>query len=183
MNQLEEHIKQNRSQLDHIEDPRREVLWKNIQKGLNPERKRPNGWTIHLGTNWRWSIAIAITLMIGMGIWRYTQTPVESQPTLAQFYPELIEQENHYRQLITEKENDLQIGKLDPQKFGDIFQELQILEEVHAELIADLPNYISEDDLVRTLVKYYERKIMVLERLSREIEKRNHDEKKQEQFI
>ncbi len=178
MNSLEQYLKEQRPRLDQIEEPRREIIWAGIQSGLK-EQKNANAWAIHIGANWRWSIAASIAILLIAGIWRFSVSEKSTTPRLTQFYPALAEQEAQFQRLIALKETELKVDQLDQDAYHDIFQELRTLDAVYEELKLDMPVSIAEDRLLNTLIKYYERKIRILERLSREIQKRNHDEKKQ----
>ena len=190
MNKFEKFLSKNRQGLDHIEEPPVEAIWENIQKEINvPAKIRllpKNGWQLHVGHNWRWVIAASFALVISLLVWNIQQKEQKAIAgvSIADFYPELAEQEKNYRQLIAQKEKAIGFSELDKIPFQEIFYELDLLEEIHREYLKDLPKYNTNDQLLKTLIKYYERKIQILERLSKEIEKKTHHENRnQEQFL
>ena len=190
MNELEKYLRENRAKLDHIEEPAIEAIWENIKEEITPQasiKSLPsNNWQLNIGRNWRWVIAASFALLISLMVWN-TQNQQQNTLTLAsiaEFYPELAEQEKNYQQLISQKEKAIGLSKIDKMAFQEIFQELELLEQIHREYLKDLPRYNFNDQLVKTLIKYYERKIQILERLSREIEKKTHHENRnQEKFL
>ena len=188
MNNLEKHISENRDALDRIEEPAIEAIWENIQSELEASATirtlAKNNWQLNIGRNWRWVIAASFVLIISLLVWNI-QKPSEQTTvvaSIAEFYPELAEQENNFIQLIAQKEKAIGIDNLDKAHFQEVFQELDLLEEIRKEYLKDLPRY-NNDQLVNTLIKFYERKIQILERLSKEIEKRRHYENRNQEKL
>ena len=184
MDTFEKYLKEQRTELDRIETPRREVIWEGVRAGL---QKPPSGhgWDLRVGAYWRWSIAAGVAILVSLSIWFWpdgTNAPGGSEDW-AQFYPALAEEEQQFKKLVAEKEAQIQLNELNKSEFSYIFEELQLLEEVQRQMKEDLPLTLSEEELVQILMKYYERKIRILERLSREIEKRKRDENKQHDQI
>ena len=184
MDTFEKYLRERREELDRVETPRREVIWEGVRAGLQ-EPASGNGWTLRVGAYWRWSIAAGVAIMVGLGIWLWPDAPQQRQgdEDWAQFYPALADEERQFKQMVAEKEAQIQLDDLNKSEFSYIFEELQLLEDVHRQMKEDLPVTLSEEELVQILMKYYERKIRILERLSREIEKRKRDENKQHDQI
>ena len=126
---------------------------------------------------WAFTMAASIALLIAVGIWYTARLSQENQTIkLATYFPELEEQEKAFQKMISQKEAVLNLPAVDKSAFEEIFEELYILEQIHQQYLKDLPQYNQKDQLVEVLIKYYERKIRILERLSKEIEKRKHHE-------
>ncbi|MBX2873490.1 MAG: hypothetical protein KTR30_15360 [Saprospiraceae bacterium] len=185
MNPLEDFILENREDLDRIEPIQEEALWNRIAKELPKEtdlavaHKKQNPWQISIGRNWL-MVAAGIALAIGVGLFwiNADQRRLGSEMELAQFSPELAEEQARYIALVEAKEEELGIDQLDRKIFQEVFQELETWEEIYAEYLKDLPSYQAKEEVVHTLSKYYERKIRILERLSREMEKHYQQEKR-----
>lgn len=177
MNPLEEFILDNREDLDKIEAVPRDQLWDKINQQLNPSAKlkvvapSANPWQISIGRNWL-MVAASLALAIGVGLyWFNTSVPVQSATLeLAQFSPELAKEQARYIELVRAKEEELGVDQVDRKLFQEIFQELETWEVIYQEYLEDLPTYQAKEEVVHTLSKYYERKIRILERLSREME-------------
>lgn len=184
MDTFEKYLRERREELDRIETPRREVIWEGVQAGLQ-ESASGSGWTLKIGNYWRWSIAAGLAIAVSLGVWLWPGggDDAANGEGWAQFYPALADEEQQFKRLVAEKEAQIQLDDLNRSDFSDIFEELQLLEEVHLQMKEDLPVTLSEEELVQILMKYYERKIRILERLSREIEKRKRDENKQHDQI
>ncbi len=183
MTELEKYILEQRDALDRVESPQVDRIWQGIQHKKQSEK--PNsGWHLQVGKFWKWSIAASLALLVSLGIGLYWQTSggeVQSVD-LASYYPELAQQEQAYRQMIAQKEADLELTPEDKLAYREILAELDQLDKLHRESLADVPQYVNNDRLVETLLRYYERKIRILERLSMEIEKQKNHEKRESQL-
>ena len=185
MDPLEDFILENREELDRIEPIQQEALWNKIAKVLPQEstvtigHQKPNPWQISIGRNWL-MLAAGIALAIGVGLFWITsdREASGSDTQLAQFSPELAKEQARYIALVKAKEAELGIDELDREIFQEVFQELETWEEIYREYLTDLPTYQAKEEVVHTLSKYYERKIRILERLSREMEKYYQQEKR-----
>lgn len=191
---FEKYLLDNRDVLDQIEEPDLEKMWKEIRRGNLEVRNqklatsavnRPNNWHLSIGRNWRWAIAASIVLVLSVYILLPTKTEAPMEVQIAEIFPEIAQQEANYQRLIAQKEDELNLSMVDKKAFAELFSELQQLEEIHKEYLQDLPRYEKNDHLVSILLRYYERKIKILERLSREIEKKkmNHEKIKEEKQI
>ena len=183
MNELEKHILQNRQSLDDIEMPNIDKMWKHIEKGSleaqKPIKKRGLIIALH-------KVAVAASFMLigGVAVWLYLSASTDKPSSqLASFYPELIDVEQNYRKTIALKEANIPFDSLDYFLFTDILKELDRLEDTHKETLEDMPQYAQNDRLVDALMRYYERKIQILERISNEYQKNKNHEKKKEIHI
>lgn len=177
MNDLERKIREHRDEFDSVEMPRIAAMWEKIKK-QETEPEAQSGWKIHIGSNWRWTIAAAVAL-IGAMVLFWPQPPhtaVDYQ--LSDFYPEFAGKEREYRQLVAAKEKAIGLDNIDHRHFREIFEELALLEEIQAQNLRDLPEYYDNEQLVQTLIKYYEQRIRILERLALEIDKKKHYEER-----
>ncbi len=185
MNPLEEFILDNRDDLDRVEPIQEEEMWKKIEAGISSDpvlkvaHKPSNPWQISIGRNWL-MLAAGLALAIGVGLYWINTTHTTAGPRmeLADFSPELAKEQARYVALVKAKESELEIDKLDRKVFQEVFQELETWEAIYQEYLKDLPTYQAKEEVVHTLSKYYERKIRILERLSREMEKHYQQEKR-----
>lgn len=186
-NELERLIREERAKLDDVEQPRVEKMWKAISRDLASSEDPPaglsrktdrGGWQLTIGRNWRWSIAATIVLAVLFSVFSPFESTHSPSPQLADYYPELADEVRDYQHLIAQKENEIKFSRLNHSEFPSIFEELVLLEKLHQEYLQDLPKFHDNDQLVQTLIKYYEQKIRILERLSLEIEKRQQYEKR-----
>lgn len=189
--ELEKRVRKQRQAFDEVETPPTEQMWNRIRKGLNSElemgasrqlssrQAQGNGWRLSVGRYWRWSIAAGITLLLGLFLfWPTSSGEGDASLQISDYYPELTEEEQRYQQLIAEKKAALGFDQLDRGTYETLFEELTLLEEIHGQYLKDLPRYYDNEQLVRTLIKYYEHKIRILERFSLEIEKKKHHEER-----
>jgi hypothetical protein len=177
MDPLEKRILQNRDKLDKVETPDFQSMWAGIEPNI-PSQKRKRR-AIILGIR---KIAIAASFMLvgGVAVWLFMDQQNQEESSLAMFYPELLEKEDNYRKTIALKEANIPFDSLDQFLFEEILDELNTLEEMKATTLQDLPQYSKNERVVNALMKYYERKIQILERLSNEYQKSKRHEKKRE---
>lgn len=171
---IEKFIRSNRAELDEMEELESDVLWHGIQQELRHDK-----WRFQIGTYWRWSIAASILVLSGVAWWWYQSSEISTTDSVSitAYYPELAQTEQSFQQQINEKKQQLNFSAIDRQAFQEIFMELEILDQIHQEYLDDISIYQDNDQLARTLIKYYERKIQILERLSKEIDKKAYNEK------
>lgn len=189
MDQFEKYIKENRQELDRIESVDADTLWERMQRpGGKIRELKPasrSGWDIHIGHNWRLAIAATITLLLGIAGWIYFQPEeINSLPvagySIEDYYPQIADEERAFRRTIARKESELGLEKLEKQQYIHIFNELDELEQIHRQQLEDLPEVFDNDEWVRTLMQYYEQKLRILEQLSREIDKQQQLEAREE---
>lgn len=186
MDQLEKYIRENQSELDRIESVDADTLWNRIQQPETPIRKlQPksgSGWQLQIGRNWQLTAAAAVLLLIGAFLWMVnppqTETTNLANLSVEDYYPEIAEEELAFRRTIARKEAELGLDKLNRQQFVDIFKELDELEKIHRQQMQDLPEVFDNEEWVSTLMRYYEQKLRILERLSREIDKEQQREER-----
>ena len=167
---FEKYIREFRNDLD-VEDPDMDLIWQGVQQNL--PKRRPVRTLL--------SIAASIAILLSIGVYYFTTIGIEAPPEevnigVAQLDPSLAEEEKEFQQLISDKEKQLDMDDLKQSDFEEIFHELALLEKINKETKADISEYGKKDQLIKTLMKYYEQKIRLLELLSNEIEKKEYNE-------
>ena len=181
MDFLEKRINEHRDELDQIERVDEGLLWQNIQTDLGevtPVKSIRSNRFLQI-----YAVAATIALLLMSGWFLFKNQNAE--PAIAndkletpqKFLQDFLEEEN-YQQLVADKKQELDFDKINKSAFKDIFHELDLLENVHDEFKEDLPILSDEEKAIQVLQKYYERKIRILDRLSKEIEKKSRDEKR-----
>lgn len=107
-----------------------------------------------------------------------TNPMITANLSVEDYYPEIAEEESAFRRTIARKEAELDFHQLNRQQFVDIFNELDELEKIHRQQMQDLPEVFDNEEWVSTLMRYYEQKLRILERLSREIDKEEQREER-----
>ncbi len=186
MENLEKYIVGHRDELDSVEALNVEKIWLGVsqqpavssrQSTLCPKDSLWDGLAVNK-KKWVWAVAASVLLLIGFGLGYLVGDDKTEEPlySLKDISPQLAEQEAEFIQLISQKEAEIDIQNLEKETFKDIFEELELLDEIHKEFRKDIPQFSQNDQLVSTLIRYYEQKIRILERLSNEIEKhKNHE--------
>ncbi len=181
MNDFEKHILKNRHTLDHIERPDADKIWQQLQQNLGHEPK-----VRRLSGRQLLTIAAAVVLLLAVGVvigLNLQSTPETQAVSLAEIAPELAVQTVQYQQLIANKMDAMNYDAIDRQNFQDIFKELQKLDDMHQQLVQDIPTYGQNPQLAKALLKYYELKIKILERLEHELNKQQYHEKRIQEAI
>jgi len=179
MNQeeLDRIIQQGRAAFDRVESPNTEKIWRGIE--ARRRKSRGGSWRIAIGRNWRYTIAATVVLAAALYFLLPQRAPTAPEMArLAQYYPQLQEEEQSYRRLIAQRKSALSFSQIDREQYPEIFRELATLDSVHREILRDAPRYYDNERLIRTLMRYYEQKVRILDHLSKEIEKNEtHDQK------
>lgn len=180
MDFLEKRINDHRDEFDQIERVDEGLLWQNIQADLGdttPVKTMHSNRFLQI-----YAVAATVALLV-MASW-FVYNNQNEEPAIAnteeetpQKFVDFPEEEN-YQQLVADKKEELDFDKINKSAFKDIFHELDLLENVHDEFQEDLPILSDEEKAIQVLQKYYERKIRILDRLSKEIEKKSRDEKR-----
>lgn len=174
MSNLEKHILENRDELDRIEEAPVLRMWNEVEKQLPHSAKAAKQrWLV-------WRIAAAVLLLVGVGVGSYfiginDQPPA---PNLAEIAPDFAAQEQQLQLEVAQRMDALDIEKLDRRLYREVLKELDELEKIHRETLKDLPVQGNDQRVIRTLLRYYEQKIRILELLSKEIEnQKRHEER------
>lgn len=184
MNPFEKHIRDSRKELDEVETPDADALWQGIQNKLAERelRQKVHQLTVSHQRLW-WTVGVAASLAfvlgIGLTLWQTgSQTSFNTTTPLAYISEDLAPMEQDFQQTIQAQYAAMNMDSIDQKDYKDIFFELQQLEKEHNEYIKDIPAFKDKDQLVKVLIKYYELKIRILKRLNREIERKEHYERK-----
>lgn len=196
MDNLKKHIKEHRTELDHIEVPKIDKIWSGIQGELQQESvdKASNAIGGEAGqlkvvakksnrrfTLWAMATAASLALLIGVGLGRLMTPASETVATfnLADYAPEAAEQATNYQQLVAAKKTEINFQSIDTLAFTEILQELKTLDGEYEHWTKEVPQYVREQELLEFLQRHYEQKIRILEILSKEIEKKEYYEERE----
>lgn len=178
MDFLEKRINEHRDEFDQIERVDEGLLWQSIQSDLEddiPIRKISSNRFLQI-----YAVAATVALLVMASLFFYNSQ--NTSPSIVAEDPAGVlpnfPEEEEYQQLVAEKKEELDFDQIDKTEFKDIFHELDLLEHVHDEFKEEIPLLSEEEKAIQVLQKYYERKIRILERLSKEIEKKSRDEKR-----
>ena len=167
---FEKYIRNFRQDLD-VDEPDMEIIWEGVQQELSHQRSK----------RWLWTVAATVALLIGAGLFLFSgqeNSKLSYPNVVAQLAPSLAAEEEKFLLMIAEKEELLSLDQLDRGSYREIFSELDLLEKIRKESYSDIDEFGQKDQLIKALMKYYERKLRLLEILSNEIEKREYNEKR-----
>ena len=167
MEEFEKYIHENRDALDRIEKPPVEAIWKGVQSELQPAKKR--------NIPWGWAVAAALAIVMLVGWWSRGQ---QEDTPFRVYDQELARTERAFQQEIEAKMASLDFSKLDQNEYGELLDQLEELDVMHAQIEKDFRDHPQKEQMARTLIRYYELKIKILERISNAIEKSTNHEKR-----
>jgi hypothetical protein len=161
MDKLEEHIRQNREDLDRYSPPA--GIWRRIRKELKKEKFMMRQWL---------SIAAMIVVILGTAIvlfrpvyrWSDPNSRKNNYEGLTQTYPQLKETETYYNSLVNSlyKEATPLLTK-NPEIKKELNYDLSHLDSICTDLKKDLKDNVSNQDVVEALIQNYRIKIRILE--------------------
>jgi phosphoserine aminotransferase len=169
---LEKLILRQRPELDRVETIPMEAIWKGI---IHQKKKQNQNRTIKVV-----SIAATVVMALGAMIWLYqsgAKEDISEETVIAESFPEWITEKDQYNQLIQEKKTDLHFASLSRNEHPELFNELNALDQFYDASIRDLILNEDKEAILKVLIKYHERQLQLLERLSYEIQKKNEYEK------
>jgi len=173
--QFEEFLRKHREELD-VEEPDVNAIWEGVRQQTGRRRSLPV----------RWMAAASVALLVGSLIFYglSSNNTIEDPPPIVLSEPTVDDpifaaEEARMVQLVKDKEANLNLSAVDRQKYHDLFVELNLLEELHEEFKNDLPEFGEKDKLLKTLMKNYERRLQILDRLSNEMERREKEEERE----
>ncbi len=165
---IEKLIRQKRKELD-VESPP-EQLWENIESNVRLNHHS------QFGLFWKIAAVLffgtTVTLLI---ILNSRGTEDNRLATLGDISEEYKALENDYQQVIQLIETELKIEEKHRKEFPWLFEELEILEKVNQQYQQDLKLHKNNDQVIRPLIDYYEKKIKILKRIQLEINRRKNE--------
>jgi hypothetical protein len=171
---IEDYVDRHRRDMD-VEEPEDQFIWEGIHRELSRGRRI----RIHV---MRYAVAIIILMTASYFIFSLATRKEEPATTitLADISGELASQENLFQLTIDRKLNEIKAYELEEEKYARFYKELEQLDELHQEYVADLQELGDNPRLIRAMLSYYELKIRILEKLLMEIEKQESHENKTE---
>jgi len=161
-NRLENFISDHRDEMDG-EEPAPQI-WKQLEKELLPAKKK--GKVIAMKFL-RWSVAAAILLLAGVGIYTLVigtgkkgsavvqnNTPVSSDEILNNINPAYAKEVYHFTQLIEIKQQELkQIEKDNPDLYKQFISDINKLDSSYKVLKKELPENPNREQLLDAMIQ------------------------------
>ncbi|MFK7953203.1 MAG: hypothetical protein AB8B73_10180 [Ekhidna sp.] len=165
---IDEIINNKRDQLD-VEDTPKD-LWENIRNDWKTEPKKRS-----LDA---WKIAATFLLITSFGLLFYSQSlrqEIEQLASLGDISAEYLSVEVQYKSEIETLESSIPLAQINEKNdFSWLLDELETLEKVNKKYRSDIGTIGNEEQLVKVLLDYYEKKIKLLKKLQLEM---NRNEK------
>jgi hypothetical protein len=161
MDKLEEHIRQNRDDLDRYNPPA--GIWRRIRKELRKQKSGMRQW---------FSIAAMIVVVLGTALvlfkpeyrWSDSNRNRNNDDELTQLNPQLKETEVYYNNLVNSLYSEAKpLLTNNPEIKKELNNDLSQLDSISSDLKKDLKDNISNQDVVEALIQNYRIKIRILE--------------------
>jgi len=173
---FEKYLASQRKHID-IENPDDFLIWEGIHNNLNQRKTR-----VH---NVFWKAAAIILFLVSATYIMYNEfyhnTPGVYNITLSEIEPAYAERVMEYRIAIDEKWTQVQAVKHGEMKRVEVFlTELDGLDKMYREYQEDYRSYGYNEQLVRAMLDYYDKRVRILDRMLMEIQKHKDYEKRKE---
>ncbi|MCB0665322.1 MAG: hypothetical protein KDC80_05835 [Saprospiraceae bacterium] len=168
--ELEKIVRENQERFDQIELVSEDRIWMGINDQLSENKNK--------GSNKFWIAAAASIIFILSATVLYLTIQINRNDLMnpdhfiAETYPELKKEFDQYNQQIHARKTALSFDTISPEEFPELFEEMQILGNNYQTAINDLQNMGKDEAIVRVLMRYHQRQLDLLERLSNEIDKK-----------
>lgn len=170
---LEEFVKENRSDFDLYEPPKK--VWETINSNVKQTKIRRIGYA-------KYAAAIAI-FIVGFSIGTFKNKTFQSGGTEKLSKTELIEQsqiiesEYYYVSQINQKMNELKpYFTSDPKLKQDIQVDFDELDAFTKQLKTDLNDNINNEHVIEAMIQSYEMKLSILETLLQQLKNNENEE-------
>ncbi|MEM9895617.1 MAG: hypothetical protein AAF789_04550 [Bacteroidota bacterium] len=165
---IEELIKKRKQQLD-LEQPPAE-LWTKIQS------KRKSSGTVAV---WRIAATIFIAFSFALlGYTNYLQNKVDKLSALSELSDDYMKIEQDYLSKINSLEEEINLrSKAGNQEIGWLIDELRFLDQVNETFLQDLRSNAPEDEVIKSIIDYYEKKLRILNKIQVEQKRKKRYEK------
>lgn len=165
---LEKFVRKHAGKLDRVEVVEEDRLWSGISRALDQYEQPSSKYRIWL------SIAAGIIIILtSMLVYTsiYRSPANDDRRLLSAVFPELSKEFSQYDQIIRTRKTAISFDTIDPGQYPDLFEEMQTLDEHYSTALKDLKNLGKDEAILRVLIRYHQRQLDLLERLSNEIEK------------
>jgi len=161
---LEKYIKEQRDRLD-VENPP-EFILDQIKSKLVISQKRDFTWV--------WKAASVALLMVSSFLLFLLLNEPNKEVSLHDLSPAHLQLEKQYQESIKAINASIGIEKIDKKEYQWLFEELDYLESLNNQFRKDINDKSDKEKLVSILIDYYEKKLKILKKLEREINRKNH---------
>lgn len=174
---FEKYLESQRKHLD-VDEPDDKLIWDGISHELNKKRISKTG------VFWK-AAAIFIFLVSSTYILYnefYRSAPDIYKITLSQIEPAYAGRVTNYTLDFENKMEQLDAMKpFDARSLEMFFTELSSLDDMYKEYQEDYSNYGYNEQLLRAMLDYYEKRVRILDRMLMEIQKQKDYEKRKEE--
>ena len=158
---IDKRIKENREEFNRIETVPYEAIWIGIEHKMQMRSRRR--LLIRYVAAASLIFAIATPFLFNL-------SNTTKQEEIIATPPLILAQEKQYYQLASDKKDALGFSNLDPNIYGEIFSELDILDSMYLDLKTELANSPDAARAIETAIRFHERRLHILELLEKEIE-------------
>jgi len=182
---LEDFIKNNHDEFDHLEPPL--DSWANIEKQLPANENRTSkreAKTFTLGFVMRVAALVIAVMAIGFVCYIKNEKHSITGVDLARISPEYAQQNAHYTSLVQSKRTELKtLAKNDPQLYHEFIGEIAKMDSTYKKLKKDLATSPDQESVLRAMIRNLQIQTDVLNQQLQVIEQFNQMKKEQDHEI
>ena len=168
---IERYIENRKEDFEAIELPDIDKMWRQFEQPME-------GKVVLFSSRLKAAMMLVLASVIGAMTFYLvsssTQEPFAevfaNDPELGQNFTQLVSTINHHK-------NTIENAELDEAIYKELYEELRYLESLESSYAQDVDKFGGKKELVKSLLKHYERKAYILELLLFEIEKKSQNEK------
>lgn len=158
---IDKYIRENRDSFDDIDTVPSHAIWIGVTHKIRMRSRR----RVFIRYAVAASVLCAITAPF---LFNLNNTIIQDDINAAT--PLILTQEKQYYKLAADKKNELGFNNLDPNIYGEIFSELDLLDSMYLDLKAEIVNSPDAERAIETAIRFHERRLHILELLEKEIE-------------
>ena len=161
---LETYLEENRQRMD-VDQHEEAMIWQHVQEKLSKKS------TSRKMLFRKIAAAVFVLLSITYIIYNESKPPNVVIVGLSDISPELARQETEYKKMLIQKTNEIKISPSQKEQLQFLYNELHELDTIYNSYLDDLNQSGANEQIIRSLLDYYEKKIRVLDRILNETQK------------
>lgn len=159
-----------RGEMD-VEEPRVDLMWGRIESKIEQPAKLRSMWKY-------WAAAAGVAAIFALGYWSAGSPDPIAQPQLsiADLDPQMGQEEQRLQNEFMSRQAVLKEYEFNPEEVLIFESELAQIDSIDAEMRQMLGKVQNQERLLRTLLNHYQKKIQVIDRMIKKLEKQRRNE-------
>lgn len=168
---FEKKVSELKHQIDFESAP--DYVWNNINNAVFEPKKNAIKKTFWL--KMAAAVLLLISVTFGGLLYKQLQVDYQYQKSMAAINPAFMEMELDYQNEILNLKNTIDLKEAKNHNLSWLLEELQHLDEVERQFRKDFAKGITNEKVLKNLMDNYEKKLKLLHKIQKEINRRNHE--------